>query len=136
SELRALSPARELVDLMSATATARYAAGEAEQEGVLKAQLQASRLEEMADDQRGVRSTLVAELNRWLDRPAEAPLGEISALPAVAAPPEPWSELAADAPAVRVARAEIEAAGKRLAEARLDLEPDFSPAAGLAYRGP
>jgi outer membrane protein TolC len=136
SELRALTPARELVDLMGATATARYASGEAEQEGILKAQLQGSRLEEMADDQRGVRSTLVTELNRWLDRPAEAPLGEITTLPAVAAPPEPWSELAADSLAVRVARAEVEAAEKRLAEARLDLEPDLSPAAGLAYRGP
>jgi cobalt-zinc-cadmium efflux system outer membrane protein len=141
SELRSLSPARELVDLMSATATARYASGEAEQEGILKAQLQVSRLEEMADDQHGDREALVAELNRWLDRPAgEIGLGEVTALPNATdtvAPPEPWGELAASAsPAVRVARAEIEAAGKRLAEARLDLKPDLSPAAGLAYRGP
>jgi outer membrane protein TolC len=141
SELRSLAPARELVDLMSATATARYESGEGEQEGILKAQLQVSRLEEMADDHHSVRDTLVAELSRWLDRPSQpgglGSFGEVTALPDSVVPPEPWTELAASAsPAVRVARAEIEAAGKRLAEARLGLKPDLSPSAGLAYRGP
>lgn len=137
SELRSLSPARELLDLMTATATARYAAGEAEQEAVLKAQLQASRLEEMVDDHHGNRAALVAELNRWLDRPSSSPLGEVTALPPVALSGGSLDELAAQASAdVVVASAEAVLAEKRLAAARLDLKPDFVPAAGLAARGP
>jgi outer membrane protein, heavy metal efflux system len=124
-----------VVDLMNATALARYTTGETEQEAVLKAQLQLSRLEEREDEHHSNRVALVAELNRWLDR-SGAPLGEVTALPPVAVPQEPWDELAvAAAPAVRVARAQMQAAEKQLAEARLDLKPDLSPAAGLAYRG-
>jgi outer membrane protein TolC len=137
SELRALSPARELLDLMTATATARYAAGEAEQEAVLKAQLQASRLEEMVDDHHSSRVALVAELNRWLDRPGGTPLGEVKALPAVQWSAGSLDETAAKASAdVVVASAGAEVAVRRLAETRLDLKPDLVPAAGLAARGP
>jgi cobalt-zinc-cadmium efflux system outer membrane protein len=140
AELRSLLPARELLDLMTATATSRYAAGEAEQEAVLKAQLQASRLEEMVDDHHGSRATLVAELNRWLDRPAGSPLGEVTALPPVLVSEfseETLSGSAATAAAeVVIAAAKVAAAEKRLAADRLDLKPDFSPAAGIAARGP
>jgi cobalt-zinc-cadmium efflux system outer membrane protein len=137
SELRALSPARELLDLMTATATARYAAGEAEQEAVLKAQLQASRLEEMVDDHHSSRVALVAELNRWLDRPAQTPLGEVAALPAVELSAGALDEAAAQASAdVVVASAWAELAARQLAETRLDRKPDLVPAAGLATRGP
>lgn len=136
SELRSLSPARELLELMTATATARYAAGEAEQEAVLKAQLQASRLEEMVDDHHSSRATLVAELNRWLDRPGGTPCGEVTTLPPVAIPADPLDELAAGRAAdVAIASAKVAAAEKRLEEARLDLKPDFAPAAGIAGRG-
>jgi cobalt-zinc-cadmium efflux system outer membrane protein len=137
SELRALSPARELLDLMTATATSRYAAGEAEQEAVLKAQLQASRLEEMVDDHHGSRVALVAELNRWLDRSSGTPLGEVTALPPVALPAGSLDEAAAKASAdVVAASAGAEVASRQLAETRLDLKPDLVPAAGLATRGP
>lgn len=137
SELRALSPARELLDLMTATATARYAAGEAEQEAVLKAQLQASRLEEMVDDHHSSRATLVAELNRWIDRPTSTPLGEVKTLPSVEVSAGSLDETAARASAdVVVASAGAELTAKQLAETRLDLKPDLVPAAGLAARGP
>jgi outer membrane protein, heavy metal efflux system len=137
SELRALSPARELLDLMTATATARYAAGEAEQEAVLKAQLQASRLEEMVDDHHSSREALVAELNRWLDRSSGTPCGEVTSLPPVTVSADSLDELAArNAADVAIASAKVVAAEKRLAEAQLDRKPDFVPAAGIADRGP
>lgn len=137
SELRSLSPARELLDLMTATATARYAAGEAEQEAVLKAQLQASRLEEMVDDHHSSREALVAELNRWLDRSSGTPLGEVTTLPPVALPAGSLDEAAVKASAdVVVASAGAAVASRQLAETRLDLKPDLVPAAGLATRGP
>ena len=135
-ERQSLTAARELVDLLSATASARYSTGQAEQESLLKAQLQVTRLEEQIDDLEAGRRALVAELNRWLDRPGDAPLGEIMALPAVEPSAGPWQERAVEAsPRVRVARAAVAAAERRLAVARLDLKPDLAPAAGFAVRG-
>jgi outer membrane protein TolC len=82
---------------------------------------------------------MVAELNRWLDRPGDAPLGEVAELPAVTAPNigwRGWQEAAVQSsPAVQVARAAVAAAERRLAVSRLDLKPDFSPSAGIATQG-
>jgi cobalt-zinc-cadmium efflux system outer membrane protein len=136
-ERQSLSSARELVELMTATASARYASGATDQEALLKAQLQVTRLEERLDDLAAERRARVAELNRWLDRPGSEPLGEVTALPAVAAPPASLDVRAVDGSSrVRRARAAVAAAERRLATARLDLKPDLTPAAGLAYRGP
>jgi outer membrane protein, heavy metal efflux system len=135
-ERQALTAARELVELMSATASARYASGQSEQEALIKAQLQVTRLEEQLDDLAAERQARVAELNRWLDRPGGEPLGEVTALPAVAAPPASLDVAAVGgASRVRVAQAAVAAAERRLATARLDVKPDFTPSAGLAYRG-
>ncbi len=137
-ERQALGAARELVEMLSATAGSRYATGEAEQEAMIKAQIEVSRLGEQLDDLTAERATMVAELNRWLDRPGAAPLGDVAALPApVPAAAEPrWEERAVEAsPDVGVGRAAVAAAERRLAVARLDLKPDFMPAAGLASRG-
>lgn len=135
-ERQALAAARELVELLTATASARYASGEAEQESLLKAQLQVTRLEERLDDLEAERQALVAELNRWLDRPGEEPLGEITTLPATQDPSGSWDAYAmAGSPRVRVARASVASAERRVALTRLDLKPDFAPAAGLAVRG-
>ena len=79
---------------------------------------------------------MVAELNRWLDRPGEAPLGTVSTLAAVPA-------IGADAERVAVAgSAEVNraTAGERVADrrvelARLELKPNFSAGAGIASRG-
>jgi outer membrane protein TolC len=133
-ELLSLEAARELVDLLTATATTRYATGGAEQEDLLKAQLQAMRLEERLEDHHAEREALAAELNRWLDRPGDSPLGQITVLPPVAAVAA--RALVASSPRVRIAQAGIEAADRRLATARLNVKPDLSPAAGFAFRGP
>ncbi len=115
-ERRALGAARELLDLLAATAAARYTAGEAEQEAVIKAQLQVSRVAERLDDVTAERQGLVAGLNRLLDRPGDASLGEVEALPPVGQVNQPWEELAeAGAPAVKVKEAEVQLAERRLA---------------------
>lgn len=136
-EQHVLDAARELADLLAATARSRYATGGGEQGDLLKAQLQATRLEERLEDHHAERSALVADLNRWLGRPGGSGLGEVTALPAAAVlPPMPWEDLAVSgATRVRMARATVDAAERRLAAARLDVKPDLSPAAGLAYRG-
>jgi outer membrane protein TolC len=127
-ERQALTAAHELVDMLSATAASRYASGGTEQEAVLKAQLQVSRLGEQLEDLDAERAAMVAELGRWLGRPVN--LGEITELPKVSLEARDLSS--AD---VEVARAAVALAERRLAAARLDLKPDFSPSAGLAGRG-
>jgi cobalt-zinc-cadmium efflux system outer membrane protein len=135
-ERRALGAARELLDLLTATAAARYAAGEAEQEAVVKAQLQVSRVAERLDDVTAERQGLVASLNRLLDRPGDASLGEVEALPAVGQVNYPWQELAeANGPAVRVKEAEVQLAERRLASVRLELRPNLMAGAGVGLRG-
>ena len=135
-ERQSLTAARELVDLLSTTASARYAAGAADQESVLKAQLQETRLGEQIDDLDAERAARVAELNRWLDRPGSTPVGKVVSLPPVEAPAGDWEQAAVEAsPDVLVARAAITAAERRLDVARLDLKPDFAPSAGLATQG-
>ena len=135
-EQKTLDAARELVDLLSTTARARYSAGGGDQENLLKAQLQATRLEEREEDHHAMRRSLVAELNRWLDRPGDSPLGAVGALPAVAALSGSWTDRAlAGSSKVRQARAAIATAERRIAVERLDLKPDLSPLAGLASRG-
>lgn len=135
-EQKTLDAARELVDLLSTTARARYSAGGGDQENLLKAQLQVTRLEEREEDHHAMRRALVAELNRWLDRPGDAPLGAITGLPDVSAPSGSWADRAVvGSSKVRRTRAAVAAAERRLAAERLDLKPDLSPAAGLASRG-
>jgi outer membrane protein TolC len=135
-ERGALDAAAELLDMLAATAAARYGVGETEQEAVIKAQLEVTRLGERRDDLIGERASLVAGLNRLLDQPGRAALGEVEALPAVAPPPLPWEEAAlAGSSEVAVRRAGVVAAERRLDAARLDLRPDFSTGAGVGLRG-
>jgi outer membrane protein TolC len=135
-ERRALGVASELLDLLAATAAARYAASEAEQEAVIKAQLQVSRVAERLDDLTAERQGLVAGLNRLLDRPGDASLGEVEALPPVGQVQQPWEELAeAGAPAVQVKEAEVQHAERRLASVRLELRPNLMAGAGVGLRG-
>jgi outer membrane protein TolC len=136
NERRALFTARELLDLLAATAAARYAAGEAEQEAVIKAQLQVSRVGERLDDLAAERQGLVSALNRLLDRASDAALGEVEALPPVPEASQPWVELAeANAPAVAAKEAAVRVAERRLEAARLELKPNLMAGAGVFLRG-
>ena len=131
-----LDAAREMLEMLSATAASRYAVGETDEEAVLKAQLEVSRLAERLDDVAGERSAVVAALNRLLDEPGSAPLGDVAALPTPSVPLPPWEDLAVGAsPEVAVQRAAVVAAQKRAAVARLDLKPDFTTGAAIGLRG-
>ncbi|HSF39735.1 MAG TPA: TolC family protein [Thermoanaerobaculia bacterium] len=135
-ERQSLAAAAELVDMLQTTASTRYATGGSEQEALLKAQLRVSRLGEQIDDLEAERAGMVAELNRWLDRPGDALLGDVAALPPVTAPGAGWERAAAEAsPDVARARAAVAAAQERLALARLETKPNLIPSAGLATRG-
>ena len=135
-EAASLAAARELLDLLAATARARYGAGQAEQESLLRAQVEVSRLDARLADLAARRAGQVAAMNRLLDRPGAEPLGRVAALTPMAPPAGSWEELAvAGSPEVAAAKAAVETAERRLRLARLDLKPDFSAAAGFGYRG-
>ena len=131
-----LAAAREMLDMLSATAASRYSVGETDQEAVLKAQLEVSQLAARVDDVAAERWALVAALNRLLDRSGAAPLGQVSILPTPSVPPRPWEDLAVkSSPEVAIRQASVAAAEKRVALARLDLRPDFTTGAALGLRG-
>lgn len=135
AERTSLAAAHGLLAMLTATADARYATGQGEQEALLKAQLEVSRLAQRESELGAERAAAVAELDRLRDR-AGQPLAPVARLPAVSPPSGPWEEAAvAGSPEVARARAEVESAGRRLALARLDLRPDVSAGAGLGYRG-
>jgi cobalt-zinc-cadmium efflux system outer membrane protein len=135
-ERATLIAARQLLEMLAATAASRYSVGNAEQEAVVKAQLEVTRLDERSDDLIARRATLVAALERLLDRPGATPLGVVTRLPAVETPPEPWVEsVLAAAGEIAVRRAALAAAERRLELGRLDLKPDFSTGAAVGLRG-
>jgi outer membrane protein, heavy metal efflux system len=135
-ETTSLGAARELLEVLSATASSRYSAGQAEQEALLKAQIEVSRLDERVADLQAERAAAVAELSRLLDRPGAEPLGPVVSLPPVAVPHGGLEALAeARSPEVAVRRTGVEVAERQLAMARLDLRPDLSAGAGLGLRG-
>jgi outer membrane protein TolC len=135
-ERAALTAARELGEMLASTAASRYAAGESEQEAVIKAQLQLSRVGERIDDLAAERQTVVSGLTRLLDRPGEPALGEVQALPPVPAATGPWAELAeANSPAVKVKEAVVRVAERRLKATRLEAKPNLMAGAGIGLRG-
>lgn len=132
----ALTAAHELGEMLASTAASRYAVGESEQEAVIKAQLQLSRVGERLDDIAAERQALVSGLTRLLDRPGEPVLGEVEVLPPVPEARLPWAELAAaNSPAVAVREAVVRVAERRLEAARLELKPNLMAGAGVGLRG-
>lgn len=131
-----LAASHELLDMLAVTAASRYGVGEAQQEPIIRAQIEKSRVDERLDDLTAERRVQVAALNRLIDVPADTPLGTVESLPALTAPPAPWFDLAAvNDPGLAVRQAEIGAADRRLAAARLDLKPDFSLGGSVGIRG-
>ncbi|MEP7013157.1 MAG: TolC family protein [Acidobacteriota bacterium] len=84
---------RELLDLVAATATQSYGAGQGGQGEVARAQLERLHAEERRIEIAAERRTAEAELGRWLGRSGPAAIGPIDALP-------PLPQLFQAAPAV------------------------------------
>lgn len=126
-EAEVLQAAAEMLSLMEATAASRYATGQAEQEALVKAQLEASRLQGRRLDLAALRAEAEAALLRLLDRPPGSAIGVVAALPAADAPPADLAGVALqNCCAIAVARAEVDAARRSLDAARLDAGPDWS----------
>jgi outer membrane protein TolC len=130
-ERRTLAAAGEMLQLVAATAAARYASGQGEQEALVKAQVEASRLRERAADLDAERAALRIELNRLLFRPPEAGLADVDTLPDVALDDTGLLQAALDnCCTLAVARAEVDVARKKVEAARLEARPDFAVGLG------
>jgi len=140
-EAETLDAAEEIVDMLAATAESRYAAGEADQATILRAQLERTRLEERRDDVAAERSVVVATLNRLLDQPAGTPIGRVASLPDPGPPLLPVEaaavpvEAARHAPEVAVLEAELRVTERRLSASREELRPSWSVGTGFYWQG-
>lgn len=138
-ERETLTDAMELLALLDATASARYAAGASDQASVLRVQLERSRLGERAADLAAERQIAVADLNRLTDDDPLQPLGLVRTLPE----PGPGAPSAAEvlprvadgAPDVAVRRADLRTAERRVAELRQEQHLAWSVGAGLYWQG-
>lgn len=136
-ERETLDAAAELLDMLEATATARYAAGESDQAAVLRVQLERTRLGERLADLANDRIAVAAGLNRLMDDPPGTPIGTVAVLPAREVPAQaagtPPSLEAS--PELAVRQAEIEVASSRVSEAKQDLTLSWSVGGGLFWQG-
>ncbi|MFB3784803.1 MAG: TolC family protein [bacterium] len=135
-ERQALELGRELLDMLTATVSMRYSAGETEQEALIKAQLQLSRLGERQTDLESERRVLNAALNRLLGRGDPVTLGKVDTLPESALPEPAWeSQALANAAEIRIKEKEVTVAERKVDAARADLNPGFTVGAGVFSRG-
>jgi len=136
-----LADASELVAMLAATVSSRYAAGQADQASVLRVQLEQTQIGQRLVDIATERYAVQATLNRLTDDPPDNPIGTIGQLPSdMPLPPEIAGRQASDttlppAPEVVVRQREIDVAGKQVNAAREELRPSWSVGGGLYWQG-
>ncbi len=134
-EVASLDAGHELLELLAATVTARYGAGGAEQEAVLKVQLRLALHDERRVGAVGEREETAAELRRLLDLDPATPLPPVEALPAEPVlAPDLAERAVAGSPEVATRRALVAAAEGELGLEQLDLKPDFAAVSAFGYR--
>jgi outer membrane protein TolC len=132
----ALRSAAVLLRALDDASAARYAAGTSELDPKLAARLAVARLDERMEDLAAERRSVVAEMNRYLDRRADAAIGVADTLPADEPPPSDWQARATTtAASVAAARAVVVAAEQRAAAERRERFPDLTVGGGYGFRG-
>jgi outer membrane protein, heavy metal efflux system len=125
-ERDSVQAARAMVDVLIATVSSRYSAGQAEQEALAKIVLERSELDERLTDTTADRVALVATMNRLTSQTETTPFGRIDALPEIGLAPDRIAQTAIDrSPELGVQRAAVRAANRRLDAAQIDNRPDF-----------
>lgn len=123
---------------IEASVRERYAAGLAEQQDVLRAEVELARIDEVTATQAATIATRLAELNRLVGTPQDRPIATPNRLPdestipaladLIAAAAKRSPEIAASAQSVETGRIRVQLAQKNFL-------PDFSVNAGSMYRG-
>jgi outer membrane protein TolC len=118
-------------------ARARYTIGQGSQPDVLRALVEAARVGQLELEQRAEEAARVAELNRLLGRPPDAPVGTAPVGLQPVGEPEGvvFERLLAASPEHGAARAAVERARLSVALARSDFRPDLTLQAGYMNRG-
>jgi outer membrane protein, heavy metal efflux system len=132
---------REQADVwrqIEGVARARYSVGQANQQDVLRTQVELTRIGQVLAEQSAEAAVRVAEINRLLGRPAETPLATTATL----AGGEPAAALGAEIDRLGARSPERAAAGIALDRARLavllakkEYRPDLSVQGGYLSRG-
>jgi outer membrane protein TolC len=137
-ERATLTDADQLVAMLVATASSRYAAGESDQASVLRAQLERTQIGQRLVDIDTERYSVQTALNRLTNDPPDTAIGVVTELPADA--PLPALAAAAGAEPARspeiVERARgVDVASRRVEAARQELHPAWSVGGGLYWQG-
>jgi len=115
-----------LLDLVGATTTGRHVAGQADQEALVKVQVERLRLRERETEIEAAREVLVASLLALTDDPADVPFGPTTPLPEVSLPEGDLEEATiASSGLVAVGRARLQAARRHLEASRMEARPNF-----------
>jgi outer membrane protein, heavy metal efflux system len=120
------------------TARVRYASAVGSQQEMLRAQVEATRVQALHAQHHAEARARLAQLNALLGRPADTSV-ETTASPPLrsetrsAADVVAWSE--ANSPELRAAALAIERDERAVELARLEFKPDFNVQGGLMYRG-
>jgi outer membrane protein TolC len=137
-EKASISAAKEFVEVLVATAAARYGAGQGDIEALAKIELERSGLDERDADVGAERTSLVATLNRLTGRDEMTVIGSVDTLPDPTLPPGALLDAAlTHSPELRVQRASIGASSSRLRAAETERNPNFivGLAAGAGISG-
>jgi cobalt-zinc-cadmium efflux system outer membrane protein len=135
---RLIEERRDTARQIEATTRNRYAAGLAEQQDVLRAQVELARIGELKAAQRAIMASRLAELNRLLGLPQDAALVTPADLPSPAAmsPAAGWIASALGrSPEAAAARQAVATGRVRVQIARKNFFPDFMVSGGSMYRG-
>lgn len=135
---RLIEERRETARQIEVTTRDRYSAGLAVQQDVLRAQVELARIDELKAVQRAVIASRLAELNRLVGRPQDAPLGTPPDLPPTAPIPSTSNVIGSAlsrSPEAAAARQAIETGRLRVQIAKKNFLPDFVVSGGSMYRG-
>lgn len=132
--LAVMAETRQLLEGVSQTVTSMYAAGEAKQSDVLRAQLEIGRMTAQIEDMTTMRRRMAAQLNAVLNRPAHEPTGvpQLPAFPDSLPSTDSLTALALSSRgSIRAGAANVRAATAAEQLARRELWPDLE--VGVIY---
>ncbi len=139
-ERATLADAGELVSMLVATASSRYAAGQSDQASVLRAQLEQTEIGQRLVDIATERFGVQAALNRLTDDPPDAPIGVVTQLPDLPPLPAigasvPQDQAGSRSPEVVARERAAEVANRQVEAAREELRPRWTVGGGLYWQG-
>lgn len=133
-----LSKNKDLLEKFARISESRYSVGKAQQQDILKAQVEVSLIMTRLRKLEQQRDSLKAEINSLLNRPPETPLGRPADYPKTelrVGLDELYAKAGVVSPTLRREQAMVQRSQLGLELARRDYYPDFGVMAGYGYAG-